>query len=129
MDGSHLPDTNVVVALFNGDPDALAGLAGASDVIFCSIVIGELSYGAFRSGRRSENVRRVEHFASRNRVLSVDTQTGHEYGKLKQELRVIGRPISENDIWIAAIARQHGLIVATPDSDFSVVPGLRIVRW
>ncbi|HEV8045487.1 MAG TPA: PIN domain-containing protein [Rubrobacter sp.] len=44
-------------------------------------------------------------------------------------MRRIGRPIPENDIWIAATALQHGLVLVTRDSHFEHVEGLRVERW
>jgi predicted nucleic acid-binding protein len=35
----------------------------------------------------------------------------------------------ENDIWIAATAKQHGLTVASRDSHFDYIDGLSIQHW
>ncbi|MBA3472116.1 MAG: VapC toxin family PIN domain ribonuclease, partial [Rubrobacter sp.] len=40
-----------------------------------------------------------------------------------------GRPIPENDIWIAAVALQHDLVLASRDSHFEHVEGLQLDRW
>ncbi len=44
-------------------------------------------------------------------------------------LRAQGTPIPENDIWIAALARQHTLRLVSRDTHFDGVPGLDVVRW
>jgi predicted nucleic acid-binding protein len=36
-----------------------------------------------------------------------------------------GRPIPDNDIWIAAIARQHSLSLITRDAHFREIEGLK----
>ena len=41
----------------------------------------------------------------------------------------MGRPIPENDVWIAAMARQYDLPVATRDAHFPVVPRIAILNW
>ena len=38
-------------------------------------------------------------------------------------------PIPENDIWIAALAIQHGLAVASRDAHFDHVKGPKRVSW
>lgn len=37
--------------------------------------------------------------------------------------------IPDHDIWIAALAKQHGLDVATRDAHFQNVDGLTVLRW
>ena len=38
-------------------------------------------------------------------------------------------PIPENDIWIAALCRQHQMAVASRDGHFDKVRGLKRVGW
>lgn len=40
-----------------------------------------------------------------------------------------GKPIPENDVWIAACALQHDLILVTRDGHFEYVEGLRFESW
>jgi tRNA(fMet)-specific endonuclease VapC len=61
-----LIDTNIVIALFGGEATVKARLAATAEVWVPSTVIGELFYGARKSGRVAENVRRVEEFAAFN---------------------------------------------------------------
>jgi tRNA(fMet)-specific endonuclease VapC len=51
------------------------------------------------------------------------------YGRVSHQLRVKGRPIPQNDIWIAALAIQHNLTVLTRDSHFAEVDGLATQSW
>ena len=51
MVGELILDTNIVVAMINGDPSVTAELEQAEDVYVPSIVLGELYYGAFHSTR------------------------------------------------------------------------------
>jgi len=48
---------------------------------------------------------------------------------LKAALRALGKPIPENDLWIAAVAIQHGLVRVSRDEHFQNLPGLEIERW
>ena len=105
MSGRYLLDTNIVIALFAGDAAVKNHLAVAAEVFVSSIVIGELCYGAQKSGRAKVNLARIDEFAANNVVLGCDTDTARRYGEIKNALRAKGHPIPENDIWIAAIAQ------------------------
>ena len=93
------------------------------------VVLGELYYGAHKSGQTAENIRRVQEFAAASIVLMCDDVTALVYGRVKNELRRRGTPIPENDIWIAALALQHGLTLATRDQHFGAVGGLPTETW
>ncbi|HYL04797.1 MAG TPA: type II toxin-antitoxin system VapC family toxin [Thermoanaerobaculia bacterium] len=127
--GRYLLDTNIVTALFKQDAAIHAGLAAAEEVLLPSTVLGELYYGAARSARRQENVERLEEFAATCTVLATDGQTARVYGRIKDELRSRGRPIPDNDLWIAASARQHGLVLVTRDHHFKQVDGIQTEAW
>ena len=62
-------------------------------------------------------------------ILSNDRATARLYGEVKESLRRKGTPIPENDIWIAAIARQHDLPLVARDAHFQQVDDLRIEEW
>jgi len=78
---------------------------------------------------RQDNLARVDDFAINNVVLACDTETARRYGEIKELLRARGRPIPENDIWMAAIALQHDLILVTRDAHFEAVDKLRLAAW
>lgn len=129
MSGSYLLDTNVIIALFAGNAEVLDHLAGADEIYVPSIAIGELCFGARKSGRPNENLARIDEFVASNVVLSCDTQTARRNGEVKDSLRREGRPIPENDIWVAAIALQHGLTLVTHDVHFREIKSLTLESW
>jgi len=129
MSGRFLLDTNIVIALFAGEPAVQEHLGQAEEVFLPSIVLGELYFGAHKSGRVEENLARIDEFAINSSILACDTDTAKEYGIIKNTLRMKGRPIPENDIWIAAIARQYGLTLVTRDAHFDEIEGLSVNIW
>lgn len=129
MSGRVLLDTNIIIALLAGDRNVLQRLGRVDEVFLPCVALGELYYGASKSARAQENINRIDALAADNIVLSCDTITAHRYGDVKNTLRAKGRPLPENDIWIAAIALQHGLTVASRDQHFQEVEGLSIVSW
>jgi tRNA(fMet)-specific endonuclease VapC len=129
MNGRHLLDTNIVVALLNDDPEIKARIGEALEVFLSSVTLGELYFGAARSGRPEDNARRIDDFADVCTIVGVDSDTARHYGRVKHELGKRGRPIPENDVWIAACALQHGLVLATRDQHFEHVQALHIEAW
>lgn len=127
-DGDRLLDTSIVVALFNNDLSVRQRLTDVR-VYLSPIVIGELMFGAKKSARVAENVARILEFAGAVQVQGVTAATATHYGELKELLRAAGRPIPDNDLWIAATALEHGLTLVTRDRHFEGVPGLVVDRW
>lgn len=129
MSGRLLLDTNIVIAVFAKEDKVQAHLVSATEVFVSAIVIGELYYGAYKSSRVTENIAKIRQFAANNTVLVSDTETAEAYGRIKGALRGKGRPIPENDIWIAATAVQYNLALVTRDGHFGEVDGLLIEAW
>ena len=121
--------TNIVIALLAGDDAVPFNLDRASEVFIPAVVPGELFFGAAKSGRPAENTAKVERFAAGRAVVSCDLDVAREYGCLKQRLKEKGRPLPENDIWIAAAAKRHGMILVTRDRYFHEVEDSQTVDW
>jgi tRNA(fMet)-specific endonuclease VapC len=122
-------DTNVVVAYFRGDQRVHPHLTGAATVNLPWVVLGELYYGAQRAQRRQEQLAYIRDLLTYAVVLFPDHDTTAIYGQVKAELAHLGKPIPDNDLWVAATARQHGLPLATRDAHFAQVPQLKTLDW
>jgi len=127
--GRFLLDTNIVIALLEGDETVLSNLDQAPEVFIPAVAVGELFFGAAKSGRPSENTARVEQFAAGRSIVPCDLEVAREYGRMKQRLKEKGRPLPENDIWIAATARRHGMVLVTRDRHFQEVEDLDTEDW
>ena len=124
MSGRALLDTNAVIALFAGEPELVEMIACKTAVFLCVPVLGELRYGALASARVEQNLARLDEFAKAVTVLPCDTTCAVFYSAVKFDLRKKGRPIPENDVWIAAIARQHKLLLISQDKHFQEIDDL-----
>ena len=129
MNGRILLDTNIVIALMANDPRVVQEIRARIAVFLAAIVMGELFYGAFRSGRVAANLSTLETLMTSSSILNVDEETARVYGRVKHQLREKGRPIPDNDIWIAALALHHNLTLVKRDSHFDEVEGLRVENW
>jgi tRNA(fMet)-specific endonuclease VapC len=124
-----LLDTNAVIAVFANDAGAVARINSVAECYLPVIAAGELLYGAERSAKVVENVRRVREFCESATLLTCDLETASNYGRIKNLLRSKGQPIPENDIWIAAIAVQYQLQLLSQDEHFDHVDGLDRLSW
>jgi len=122
-------DTNALSALAEGDSAVVAKVSHASQVAVPVIVLGEYRFGVARSRHHSEYERWLEEILSVSRVLDVSEETTIRYAEIRVELKEAGTPIPSNDVWIAALSRQHALPVLTRDQHFDLVEGLRRLDW
>ncbi len=122
-------DTNAVSGLLEGDPALEALLARDHRHELPVIVIGEYRYGLARSRRRRTLLPLLDELVRESTVLSVGLETAAAYAAVREALRAQGTPISENDVWISALAIEHGLDVVSRDTDFDHVTGLRRRSW
>lgn len=129
MSGRLLLDTNIVIALFADEAIVKSNLAQVREVFIPSFVIGELCYGARKSGRVKANLARIDELVANSTVLECNAETARQYGEVKNKLRLKGRPLPENDVWIAALAVQHSLVLVTRDAHFQEVDGLQAIAW
>ena len=129
MSGRYLLDTNIIIALFANDIRVLQTLAVAKEVIVSTIVLGELYYDARNSQRVAENLAVIEQLRMAIVVLPCDALVATSYGELKLDLKKAGTPLPENDIWIAATARTHNLILVSQDQHFASIKPLTLEIW
>ena len=122
-------DTNALSAFADGEPGALAEIGKAPLIAIPVIVLGEFLFGIARSRRRSEYERWIHQTLGAAQFLDVSSGTAAKYAEVRLELKDSGRPIPSNDMWIAALCRQHGLPILSRDRHFEFVQGIRRVGW
>ncbi len=98
-------------------------------MFLASSAIGELYYGAQKSEKPIENIRRIDRLTQRFPIYSCNLETARWYGIIKNQLQRKGCLIPDNDIWIAAIVMQRELVLVTRDAHFDEVETLPTERW
>src|SRR5580692_9518155 len=106
----------------DGDLDLEPVLRGAGAVALPVITLGEYRYGIRQSRNRAKYERWLAGLMESCRVLDVDEDTSEHYADVRAELKRTGHPIPGNDVWIAALARQHALPILSRDRHFDSVP-------
>jgi tRNA(fMet)-specific endonuclease VapC len=129
MSGRYLLDTNVAIRVLNREVDLESRRDRGLEAFLCVTVVGELLFGAAKSASPDDNRSRIERLLDVCPLIPHDLDTAKRYGALKAAQRSKGRPIPENDIWVAASALQHGLILAARDRHFEYVAGLDVEVW
>jgi tRNA(fMet)-specific endonuclease VapC len=119
-----LLDTNRYCDFCQGEPDAVRAIQRARNIYLPLIVLAELRAG-FLCGtvaRKNEKTLTVFLNSERVRLIAPDEDTTHHYARIFSQLRLLGKPIPTNDIWIAALAVQHDLILYSRDAHFDLLP-------
>ncbi len=128
-----LPDTNVWIRFLNPQPSAVKthfAMRAPTDIFLCDIVKAELYFGAYKSTRCEANLALIETLSQNFPTLAFDSLAARHFGQIRAGLNKAGTPIGPYDLQIAAIARQHQLILVTHNTrEFSRVQGLQLSDW
>ena len=122
-------DTNAVIAYRAGVSQVCSRIKAADVVLVPAPVVGELFYGALNSQRIRENQEAVHRFLAYSVFIPIDENITARYASVRYKLRKIGRPIPENDIWIAAACLEFDVPLLTRDAHLGNVEGLNVIDW
>jgi tRNA(fMet)-specific endonuclease VapC len=145
----YLLDTNHCSRIIQGNPTVLQAILSRRNagVALSVIVQGELLFMAENSERRAENLDHVQTFLKMFDLYPVSDEISRTYAQLKANLlntfgpkdktqrrttRIQSLGLDDNDLWIAATALQHSLILVTADGDFNRIQqscNLQLESW
>ncbi len=117
-------DINRYVDLARGEEAVVELLEHAEQIFLPVVVLAELRAGFAVGTRGARNEGGLRRFLLRSGVslLFPDEQTTYHYAALFRQLRQQGTPIPTNDVWIAALVIQHGLVLCSRDAHFDHLP-------
>ncbi len=122
-------DTNALSAVADNVSGAVQVFIGAGAIALPVIVLGEYQFGIAQSRLRNHYETWLERLIAASRILDIDEQTATHYAQVRVELKKVGKPIPSNDVWIAALCRQHSLPILSRDSHFDAVSGVTRLTW
>ena len=122
-------DTNALSAFADGVSDLRPWVQQAQRLAIPAIVLGEYRFGIQQSRVRAQLEKWLDENLSFHQILDVNDETALHYADLRVELKRSGTPIPSNDVWIAALSRQHHMPVLSRDRHFDFVTGLRRLHW
>ena len=122
-------DTNALSAWAEGRAAVEAPLRSAERLVVPSVVLGEYYFGIRQSRHRNRYEEWLARYLPLTELAAVTSATADAYAAIRLELKRSGSPIPANDVWVAALARQHALAVLSNDSHFDVVDGIRRITF
>lgn len=129
MNGNSVAlDTSVAIDVLADRAESLASQS-ITEFLLPVPVVGELRYGVLNSRRAEKNLVEVERLVARCRVLDVTRVTAEVYARLRLDLKRKGKPIPENDLWIAALCVEHEVKLAAIDGHVDAVDGLQRFKF
>ena len=134
---TYLVDTSMISHMMKNTP-SLAGRVSAiqragDHIVYAVISHGEIYYGLHRmpSGERRTSLTRavILILSALGDPVPVDASAAEHYAQIKGMLEKQGRPIPDNDLWIASVARSRSYILVTGDAHFNDITDLRVEDW
>lgn len=122
-------DTNYYSALAKNDLKIIELIRTSEEIALPHTVMGELLGGFYYGSKFETNYNDLQKILAKPtcRVLMPSTETTKIYGQLYADLKKRGKMIPTNDIWIAALTIEYDGTLATYDTDFSVIKGLKLI--
>jgi tRNA(fMet)-specific endonuclease VapC len=113
-------DTNRYVDFCRGVEDVVRVVQRAERIFMPFVTVAELRAGFLCGSRSEKNEQILVRFLNSPRVevLYLDDQTTHHYARLFFQLKRQATPVPSNDLWIAALATQHDLLLCSRDRHF-----------
>ena len=125
----YLIDTNIAVLYLNDDKKIINKMYDNYNVFLSTISVGELHFGFSNSKNRENNMILLNKFFDNIDILDVNKKIAYSYSEIRLKLKAIGKPIPDNDIWIAAVAKEHDLIIVTRDKHFLDIDFINTEYW
>jgi tRNA(fMet)-specific endonuclease VapC len=125
-----LLDTNAYTAIKMNDPVLVEIVRHADRVCFNPIILGELLGGFANGSKEQRNRHELSEFLNSSRVIvfPIEENTAKYYASIYSNLRKKGQPVPTNDLWIAATALEHGLMLCSYNKHFAHIESLLICK-
>ena len=125
----YLFDTNIIIGLLKKDEIIVLKMGDIKELNISVITIGEMLYGANNSNNAAANSALYKEFFKCCNVMNITEKTAGHYADIRYALKTKGNPIPENDIWIAAIAKENNMTIVTRDKHLNMVEFIKTEEW
>ncbi len=128
----YVLDTNTCIYWLKGREEIRWKIeqVGTDNLKMTVITLAELRYGAYNSQKVEENLKNIDDFLRKVRVLFLSEDAADKFGKIKADLRGAGQIIDDFDILIAAITLSNdGVLVTNNIEHFKRVERLKYENW
>jgi len=124
MSGKIALDTGVAIKFLNGDETVNEYLSRYHEIYMPAVVAGELIFGALNSKHAEQNLSRHKKLIQRTQILNITETTANIYATTRLSLKKKGKPIPENDLWIASVCIEHKIPLISNDAHFENIDRL-----
>lgn len=124
-----LLDTNALLDFAESEPAIMEVLARAQALVLPVVVVGEYRFGIAQARNPTDYNHWLERLIVQTDVLNITDETTTHYATVRLDLKRVGKPIPMNDVWIAALCRQHELPILSRDRHFDAVPRIERLDW
>ena len=111
-------DTNVAVDFLRGIKNIENEVLNFNVIYLPVTVCGELIFGAINSTKKEKNIIETRKFINNCKILSINYLVSEQYANIRAYLKSTGKPIPENDIWIAAVCSTNNIPLFSHDKHF-----------
>ena len=133
MKPMFLLDTDIFSRMVKGQDEAIntrLQTLGKGQAVLSVITVGEYFYGIAHAPLSALREKRAQRLIDFFGVLPLGADVALRYGSIRADLRAKGTPIGPNDLWLAAQASTHALIMVTRNThEFKRVKGLKVENW
>ena len=102
-----------------------------SQEIYLSVIShGEILFGVAKQQPGPAKQKRITYLLDQMSIALIDEGVARCYGKVRNTLESLGKPIGPNDTWIAAHAMSLGATLVTGNvREYKRVAGLKVENW
>ena len=129
----YMLDTNICIYVLQNRSKSLRHkFKVTKDLCISSVTYAELCFGIENSAPslRSRRWEQLDAFTRLLHVEALDWNVGRHYGRLRALLKGQGKPIGNNDLFIASHAQSMGAVLVTNNlGEFQRVPDLTLENW
>lgn len=126
-------DTNICIYFLKGQyPNLLDSIMSHNpdNIKIASIVKAELLYGAEKSRKKDENLKKIKNFLLPFEIVAFDSSASAIYPEIRANLELSGSVIGPNDLIISAtVLSRDGTLITDNEKEFRRVPGLKVENW
>ena len=129
----YMLDTNICIYVLQNRSKRLRHkFKVEKDLCISSVTYAELCFGIENSdpSLRSKRWEQLDLFTRLLHIEALDWKVGRHYGQLRAWLKEQGKPIGNNDLFIASHAQSMGAVLVTNNvREFARVPDLKVENW
>jgi tRNA(fMet)-specific endonuclease VapC len=133
MSNRYMLDTNICIYIIKNNPLSVRKkfeTLHPSQLVLSMITLAELRYGAEKSQARDKALAKIHQLTTVIDIAELSETVAEHYADIRAELDRQGKPIGNNDLWLAAHARAMGWILVTNNTkEFERVADLLIENW